>query len=407
MKRYGNNIFDFIIIGGGLAGCSTAYYLTKGGMNVALIEMRSICSGASGRNGGQVIQMEGREELDKDKIIKRNSISIKNKLILNTLNDELECDIEFLKIGSLDVAFSKREEEIIKKVIKLQKEVGDTNIKYLNPSEVNKLCPVFGSNLYGAKIRRDDGTINPFKMTYGYAFMAKNNGLKIFTYTTVKSLIFKKQKVIGVSTNKGAFYSKYGVVNTTNAWSKKIIDDYPIVPCKILGFVTEQLPVIPVLPMEFIYKNVAVYGSSQKDGNILIGGAPYNYPYNMNEHLNEDVYIEDFLKYGEIFSECWLKIKDVFFIRAWAGAVGFTPDSFPLVGPTRYKNFYMNAGFTNGNSWCPVCGKLLAEYILNDGKTSVPIGILDPERFRGVKFNWPKKYNYTVLHNYIAEKMLN
>lgn len=402
-----NNTFDLIIIGGGLAGCSTAYYLTEGGMNVVLIEMRAICSGASGRNGGQVIQMEGRDELDKNKIIKRNSISGKNKLILNTLNDRLECDIEFLKIGSLDVAFSRREEEVIKNVIKLQKEVGDTNIEYLNPSEVEELCPVFDNNLYGAKIRRDDGTINPFRMTYGYAFMAKKNGLKIFTYTKARSLIFKKQKVIGVSTDQGDLFSKYGVINATNAWSKKIIDDYPIVPCKILGFVTEQLPVIPVLPMEFAYKDVAVYGSSQKDGSILIGGAPYDYPDDMAGHLNEDVYYKDFIKYGEVFSECWPKIKDVFYIRAWSGAVGFTPDSFPLVGPTRYENFFMNAGFTNGNSWCPICGKLIAEYILNDGKTSLPVEFLNPERFREFKFDWPREYNYTVLHNYIAEKMSN
>ncbi|MHA2279253.1 MAG: FAD-dependent oxidoreductase, partial [Candidatus Kariarchaeaceae archaeon] len=37
--------FDIIVIGGGMAGCAAAYYLTKGGMNAALIEMREICSG--------------------------------------------------------------------------------------------------------------------------------------------------------------------------------------------------------------------------------------------------------------------------------------------------------------------------------------------------------------------------
>ena len=127
----------------------------------------------------------------------------------------------------------------------------------------------------------------------------------------------------------------------------------------------------------------------------------------MDDHLDEDVHSKDFQKYAEIFSECWPKIKNISLIRAWAGAVAFTPDSFPLVGPTRYDNLYINAGYTNGNSWCPMCGKLLAEYILNDGKTSVPIDILKPERFGGIKFDWPEKYNYTVLHNYIAKEMSN
>ena len=50
--------FDIIVVGAGLAGCSTAYYLNKGGMKVALLEMREVCSGASGRMGGQVLELE-------------------------------------------------------------------------------------------------------------------------------------------------------------------------------------------------------------------------------------------------------------------------------------------------------------------------------------------------------------
>ena len=154
--------YDVIVIGGGMTGCATAYYLAKGGMDVALLEKRSICSGASGRNGGQVIQVEGRDELTKELIVQKNSIGYHGKKLLDTLNDELECDIEFKKTGGVDLAYSDEDERIIKQVIEWQRETGDKDVEYIDASEIMSLYPVFGEELRGGKIRRDDGNANPF-----------------------------------------------------------------------------------------------------------------------------------------------------------------------------------------------------------------------------------------------------
>ena len=53
---------EIIVIGGGVIGCSIAYYLSKEKKEVVVFEKRNIASGASGRNGGQVIQLEGRDK---------------------------------------------------------------------------------------------------------------------------------------------------------------------------------------------------------------------------------------------------------------------------------------------------------------------------------------------------------
>ena len=410
--------FDAIVIGGGMTGCATAYYLAKGGMDVALIEKRSVCSGASGRNGGQVIQVEGRDELTRDIISKKNSIAFHGKKILDTLNDELGCDIEYRKTGGLDLAYSDHDENVIKEIIQLQHEVGDTDVEYIEAAEVMDICPIFGDGLRGAKYRKDDGNANPFKITYGFALAGIKLGVSLFTYTSVKAIKYENNKAVGVSTDRGELYAKHCIVNATNAWTKYIFPDYPIVPCKILAFATEQLPIIPLPPAETIIydregdagyredNNEAYlfYGGSQVDGNIIIGGPPVRLPETMDDHFNEDVYYDDFLRFRTIFGRYWTKVANVSLLRGWGGALGFTPDALPLVGPTRYENLYINAGFTNGMCWCPICGKLLSEYILEDGRTSVPIDFMDPERFSGEVFEWPEKYNYTVLHNYITEK---
>jgi len=53
---------EIIVIGAGLMGCSIAYYLSKEKREVVVFEKGNIASGASGRNGGQVIQLEGRDK---------------------------------------------------------------------------------------------------------------------------------------------------------------------------------------------------------------------------------------------------------------------------------------------------------------------------------------------------------
>ncbi len=420
--------FDIIVVGAGLAGCSAAYYLTKGGMQVALLEMREICSGASGRMGGQVLELEpatseaaagGKYTLSNEVIKKKNIMAKNGKKLLDSLSDELGVDIEYIKNGSVVIAYSKDEANEIKKGIEHQNEAEETDIIFLSPSQVKKLYPVFKDN-YGARYSETDGNANPFRIAYGFAYAAQKVGLKIFTHTPVRSLVFKKDKVTGVDTNKGKFYAKFGIVMATSAWNKNILPEYPILPWKHLGFVTEQLPILPVPATDIYYgiKNgrivesssqeegstpFRVYGGSQRDGSIIIGGDPVGL-LKMQDHLTENVYLEDFFRYGAVFNKFWVNAKGASLIRLWAGSLPFTPDGMPLVGPTKYENLYMNSGNVNGNVFCPITGKTIAEYILNNGNTSIPIDFLNPERFEGDVFEWPEKYDYNTLADYLSKK---
>ncbi|MFC2145140.1 NAD(P)/FAD-dependent oxidoreductase, partial [Actinomycetota bacterium] len=399
-----------------------------GGMKVALLEMREICSGASGRMGGQVLELEpatseaaagGKYTLSNEIIKKKNIMARNGKSLLDSLSDELGIDIEYVKNGSVVIAYSKEEANEIKKGIEHQNEAEKTDIIFLSPSQTSKLYPVFSDN-YGARYSETDGNANPFRIAYGFAYAAQKIGLKIFTYTPVKSLVFKKYKVTGVKTNRGEFYARFGVVMATSAWNKNILPEYPILPWKHLGFVTEQLPILPVPATDIYYgiKNgkivdsysqkkgitpFRVFGGSQKDGSIIIGGDPVGL-LKMEDHLTEDVHLEDFLRYGAVFNKFWVNAKDASLLRVWAGSLPFTPDGMPFVGPTRFENLYMNSGNVNGNVFCPITGKTIAEYILNNGKTSISIDFLNPERFEGDEFEWPEKYDYNTLADYISKK---
>ena len=54
--------FDVAVIGGGLAGAAMLHNLNEAGLRAILLERGNIASGATGRNGGQVIQLDGRDK---------------------------------------------------------------------------------------------------------------------------------------------------------------------------------------------------------------------------------------------------------------------------------------------------------------------------------------------------------
>jgi glycine/D-amino acid oxidase-like deaminating enzyme len=79
-----------------------------------------------------------------------------------------------------------------------------------------------------------------------------------------------------------------------------------------------------------------------------------------------------------------------------------SPDGLPCVGwVPPYKGLYVAAGYSNGMSWAPVTSRLLAELIV-EGDTSIALDHLDPRRFAGKSYSWPRAYDYTVLAEYLG-----
>ncbi len=394
---------DIIIIGGGFSGCSMAYYLSKAGLKVVLIEQRSLCSGASGRNGGEVVQVDGRE-LDIQKVKLRSKYTFANNKILEGLEKELGIDMEYRQIGSLDIANSEEDWEDVNNCYKIQKEAGDSEIEIYELEDAReKFIWALGDIVSGVKFRPSDGQLSPFALTYGYAREAMKLGAKIFTETKAIEIIKKKNKAIGVKTNRGIIYANNWVVNATNAWSKSLVPELDIIPCRTLAGITEQVPLITLIPFESAIENSLLYGTQTKTGNLLIGG-PLEKRYPEEAHFDEDVTFGDLKKVMDIFIRLFPPLKDVSVLRVWSGTLAFTADVLPFIGPVPgIENLFINAGYPVGLSWCPICGKLASEYIANDGKTSLSIEPFNPSRFDDIEYEYPKMYDYLSLQKVISD----
>jgi sarcosine oxidase subunit beta len=197
--------FDVIIIGGGLSGCATGYFLAKGGLRVLIIEQRNIASGASGRNGSCITKMDSRT-LTPERVKKRIPFVLADLELLKHLEKELDEDIGLQQFGAIDIASSDYEIEEIKKMIDSQKAGGDNVVEFLDRDGIYEVCPIIGKSALAAKYTRTDGSLNPIKLTVSLAQKAMNlYNLEILQWTRVEKIVFRGSKAIGVK-NGQRFY---------------------------------------------------------------------------------------------------------------------------------------------------------------------------------------------------------
>jgi len=154
--------WDLIVVGGGLAGAAVTFELCcRHGLKVALLERGNLASGASGRNGGQVIQLDGRDR-DSQAMLKRLRYSKRTVALLKEYRDVLETDFEFRQVGSLDVAASEKECAELQELCALQREAGDTEVEFLDHRQLHEVSPYLDDSFPGARYRSTDGNIYPF-----------------------------------------------------------------------------------------------------------------------------------------------------------------------------------------------------------------------------------------------------
>ena len=397
-----NNKSDVVVIGGGAVGTAAAYHLSRRGKKVILCEKKNIASGATGRCGGMVVHCYGRE-LNIDKTDYRLMFTRANTQIMKEYQKSFEVDFEFRQVGCLDIAINEEDFEELKELIRIQKSKGDDEIELLDKGQTLEEMPNLNSNLiYGSRLRKSDGNLNPFLLARGQALEAEKLGAKIMTHTKVEEILINNGRVLGVRTKEGIIESEY-VVNATNAWCPFLTKDTEVIPVRELAMVTERLPDLPPQPFEMLVGGDFAYGCTQTaTGNYNMGGPGPPRPPAFN-YYDETIYPEEVLRVMSYIVKVFPSLKEVSVIRSWVGTMCFTPDGMPSVGPMPgIEGLFLTVGYPAGMSWAAISGKLAAEYIC-DKKTTLPIDKLDPGRFIGKpKVKWPLPYDLSICHKFLT-----
>jgi len=356
--------YDVVIIGGGVHGLATAYYLTQLGVkDVAVLEAKYIGFGGSGRNTAII-----RSNYRTPEGIAFYDQSVK---LYEQLAAELNFNIMFSQHGHLTLAHNERG------VVGLTERANTNQLlgiksRAIFPEEIKRIVPdlnVFGHSRFpiqGALYHPPGGIIRHDAVVWGYARAADRGGAQVHQRTEVTDIEVRDGAVEAVMTNRGRV--KTGVVVNATAGYASIISkmvglELPIETHPLQACVTE--PLKPFLDCVIVSSTLHVYVSQTDRGELVLGAEMDDYAsYSLRATLG-------FLEGAALhLLELFPFLANVKVLRQWAGLCDMTPDYSPIMGGTPdVKGFLMTVGWgTYGFKAGPASGKLMAELIAT-GKT--------------------------------------
>ena len=383
-------MYDVIIVGGGIIGCSTAWQLSKLGKKVLIVERKDVASGSAGATDGVVGYHTKKPGPQLD-------LAVQSIAMFKTLSEELGMDIEYgLEAGGMQPVEDKEQWDMLAAMAEEQRKSG-VDIHMISGEEARKIEPNLSPDIYGALYSPTGGKVNPMRMTIAFSRAAKKLGTEILSNTEVTGFLIEDGRAVGVQTTKGEFRAP-AIVNACGSWAGKVAAlaglDLPIKPRKGQLAVTEPIGpyltatvqcalynVIKFRPETIKDQAVLKLGASlsieqQEDGALIIGGTREFVDY---EEENTFEAIETMMKRAMRFFPA---LKDVSVVRFFSGFRPYTPDGMSLMGEVKtLPGFYMAAGHEgDGIALAPITGKLMAELIAT-GKTSYDISVFSPNRF--------------------------
>jgi sarcosine oxidase, subunit beta len=368
--------YDVVIIGGGVHGLATAYYLAAnhGITNVAVLDKGYIGGGGSGRNTAilrsNYLTPEGVRFYERSMELYRG------------LAADLNYNVMFSRRGHLTLAHNDGSLRTMRWRAEVNKLQG-VDSEVIGPAEIKQLVPYMDVSpgtrypILGALYHPPGGIIRHDAVVWGYARGADAGGAHIHQGTEVTGIDVAHGKVTGVRTSRGAVASPV-VLNCTAGWSTLICDmagvRVPVQTFPLQAAVTE--PVRPFLDAVVVSGSLHVYVSQTDRGELVFGASVDPYPsYSMRGSLD---FIEGLA--GHVL-ELMPSLAKLRLLRQWAGLCDMTPDFSPIMGLTPVEGFLVDIGWgTYGFKAGPVSGEAMAQCVA-DGKPPPLIEPFDLARF--------------------------
>ena len=375
---------EIVIVGGGIAGCSTAYHLAlQGKKDVLLLEQGRLTSGTTWHAAGLVGQMRPNRNMT---VMSKYGIGL-----YASLEAETGLATGWKQCGSVNVASTPERMQVLKKQTAMARSFG-VECHLISPREVAERYPVMRTDdLQGGIWLPGDGKANPADLCMSLAKGARNRGVKIHEGIEVTGVIVEGGKVAGVRTAQGDVRCEV-LVNCAGQWARQFGRlagvNVPLYSAEHFYIVTGKIegvhPMMPVMrdPDGFIYYKEEV-------GGLLMGGfEPVAKPWKVDpvpadfqfQLLGEDWEQFEPLMKNAIHRTPCLETAEIKMLLN--GPESFTPDGNFILGEApELRNYYVCAGFnSSGIANSGGAGRLMAEWIVG-GEPSTDLWDVDVRRF--------------------------
>ncbi len=373
-----------VIVGGGIAGCSTAYHLALAGeRDVLLLEQGRLTCGTTWHAAGLVGQMRPNRNMTR---MSKYGIEL-----YSTLEAETGLATGWKACGSVNVARTPERWQVFKRQAALARSFG-VEVQLITPQEAGDLYPVMRTDdLQGAIWIPGDGKANPADLCMSLAKGARNRGVRMAEGVEVTGVITEQGRVTGVRTAQGDVRCEI-IINCAGQWARQFGAlagvNVPLYPAEHFYIVTDRIagvhPMLPVMrdPDGCIYYKEEV-------GGLLMGGfEPVAKPWRVDpipstfqfQLLDEDWDQFEPLMKNAIHRTPCLETAPVKMLLN--GPESFTPDGNFILGEApELRNYFVCAGFNSaGIANSGGAGQLMAHWVIH-GEAPSDLWDVDIRRF--------------------------
>jgi dimethylglycine dehydrogenase len=375
-----------VVIGGGIAGCSTLYHLTREGWtDVVLVERDELTSGSTWHAAAQVTQFGANQTMV---ALKRHSIDLYRELSADTDNP-----ISYHITGGMRLAHTPEQVDTYKHFIGMAAGMG-IDMEFIDPAEAGRRHPLMNtSGLLGAWWDPLDGDIDPAGITFAMARKARAAGAEVYRFNPVESITRKPTGEFIVHTQNGDI-SCEKVVNATgyrvNEVGNMLGVTHAVTSMEHMYFLTDTMPELEALDFRvpIIRDPGDDFYSRQEKLGLLVGvyeqGCQTFGMNGIDPDFTQALCPSDLdrcLDNMERIFERLPSLAEAGIHTVINGPITYTIDGAPLIGPIPgIENAYCAIGLRAGIGESGGHGKVLAEIIVH-GESEWDAWFLDPRRF--------------------------
>ncbi len=375
-----------VVIGGGVAGCSLLYHLTKlGWSDVLLVEQNELTSGSTWHAAGLCTHFNPSYNLMK---LLRYSTDL-----YELLEAETGQPVDLHRCGSLRLATSQDRLDEFEHRKGIAELVG-VPFEIVSPERTRELFPLVDTQgVLASAYLPSDGYIDPTGLTQALAKGAVAKGAKILRHTAVTA-IERDRNGWRIETSEGEIRAEI-VVNAAGQWARQVGRlvgvDLPIVPLEHHYLLTEPMAEVAALETELpvLRDPDASFYVRGEGGALLIGPFERNtVPWALDgvpENFHSTLLPPDLDRLEDVLTAVAQRVPsfaDAGIKSIVNGPDGYTPDGHCLMGPVPgLRDFHVLAGFSIfGIVFGGGAGKYAAEWIV-EGQTSDNMWEVDVRRF--------------------------
>lgn len=367
---------DVIVVGGGIMGAATAFFLRQRGLSAILLERDLVGQGATNASFGN-IRRQGR-------FLGQLPLANRSRALWGDLARLLGEDAEFVASGHIRVAF-REEDAATLEAYKAASAPYGLHLELMRGNAMRARFPFLSTDALMVSYSPHDGHGNPRLAAPAFARAAARAGARVVENAEVLGIARDSVDFVVETAGQGSFRAPVVQVSA-GAWGRAIAkalgEDVPLTARAPQMAVTEPVPyrIEPVMGLHSSLPGEGVYLRQVKRGNIVFGGGDRGTAdlVARRAHLDPLNTLRQLPQVARLLPP----VAPLRVIRTWAGIEGYLADDIPVMGGSgRQAGLFYAFGFCgHGFQLGPGVGATMAELIAT-GNPGVPIDPFSIRRF--------------------------